>query len=312
MDIKAITVCVGYDDFLRLTLPRLVLHVTKVLVVTTPGDVRTHALAAEYPDQVEIYKTDAFYRNGASFNKGLAMEEGFDFLGRDGWILILDSDIVLPAVLPPLTLTVGKLYTPSRRILSNAAIDGLKDVNTIDVEQLPVRQESGNFGYFQLFNAADPVIQQQPWYGIDWVHAGGCDSVFQKRWAKQNRLRMPFHVVHLGDPDNNWFGRSTPRVDTKEVDPQAAERLAMQNALHRKYGWKGHKKTGEAVVERLVGDPNHSEECHNHDEHKVQVKQRKGPPAKVPTVPATPPAQPPKVPPLRQVPSANRLRGLKN
>lgn len=265
MNVKAITVCVGYDDFLKLTLPRIVMHVTKLLVVTSPDDVRTKELVLLYPDKVELFVTDAFYRDGAHFNKGLAMEEGFDVLGRSGWILVLDADIVLPEVIPPLDLTVGKMYTPSRRIMSN--VDGLTETPTVSPDTLPLRYEVGNFGYFQLFHADDPAITTLPWYGIDWNHAGGCDSVFEKRWDKSDRLRMPFEVIHLGDPDANWYGRTRPRIDNGEVHADADARRAKQEALHRKYGWKGRKRTGEHVVERLNGDPG-AEACHMHDEKK--------------------------------------------
>ncbi len=320
--IKAITVCVNYDDLLRLALPRIVKHVDTLLIVTSFTDLRTHALAAEYPDKVQLHMTDAFYRNGASFNKGLAMEEGFDVLGRTGWILILDADIVLPPVIPKLDLVIGKMYTPGRHILSN--VDGMtpEGVEWLSPQDLPFRHENGNFGYFQLFHADDPVIRERPWYGTDWVHAGGCDSVFEKRWAKADRLRMPFVVIHLGDPDQNWFGRSTARIDTQEKDPDADARLAKQNALHRKYGWKGHRKTGEAVVERLASNPAVPEVCHDHDNsHQTMLKKRKGGKkkrhVKPPTIPApTPPPvtqETPKVPSLRPLPPPTppRIRGMK-
>lgn len=258
--IKAITVCVGYDDFLRLTIPRIVKHVDKLVVVTSAADTRTQELVAQY-EKAECFITDAFYRQGASFNKGWAMEEGFDVLGRDGWILVLDADIVLPETLPPWDIQPGKMYTPPRRIMSN--VDGLRETPVVDMTTLPLRHEFGNFGYFQLFHASDPAVTFLPWYETTWVHAGGADSVFEKRWTKQNKLRLPFEVIHLGDPDQNWFGRVRPRIDTGAVDEAAAERQQRVEALHRKYGWKGRKKTGEPVAERLGESGTGPEPCHN-------------------------------------------------
>jgi len=260
-DIKAIVVCVGYDDFLRLTISRILQHVAKLVVVTTPTDLRTQALCQQYPEKVTVYATEAFYADGASFNKGRALEEGFDVLGRTGWILILDADILLPERIPPLLLQPGMLYTPARRILS--AVDGLVTTPTVDPATLPLRVEYGNFGYFQLFRADDPVLNvNRPWYQTDWVHAGGADSVFEKRWPKEKKARMPFEVIHLGDPDQNWYGRTRRRLDDGSVPENATELLAKQEALHAKYGWKGRKKTGQAVVERLTGDPATLEACH--------------------------------------------------
>jgi hypothetical protein len=312
MGIKAITVCVGYDDFLRLTIARVLQHVDKLLVVTSHADVRTQELVAQYPKAV-CHKTDAFYDDGASFNKGKAMEEGFDVLGRNGWVLILDADIVLPATIPHFELQSGKLYTPARRIMT--AIDGLTELPEIDMKKLPLRQESGNFGYFQLFHADDPVIRTLPWYETTWVHAGGADSVFEKRWAKANRLRMPFEVVHLGDPDQNWYGRVRPRLDTGEVDASAAERLQKVEALHRKYGWKGRRKTGEAVVERVGETSGGVEPCHNNpvpvktgtrkNGKRVIIVKKRGPVGKPATIVPQPPSQPPRLRPLPNDPSAS-------
>ncbi len=318
--IKAITVCVGYDDILRLTLPTILPHVDKLVIVTSPTDTKTQDLAAQYPEKVRVHLTDAFYRNGASFNKGLAMEEGFDVLGRDGWILILDADIVLPAHMPLGKLLIGKLYTPARRILPD--IVGMTELPDIKVESLRPRKDHGNFGYFQLFHASDPVLRRRPWYGIDWVHAGGCDSVFEKRWHKADKLRMLFEVIHLGDPDKNWYGRATPRIDTGEKEPEADARAAKHAALRRKYGW-GTSRTHEPVVERLSGTPA-PETCHNHEgPQNAAAKARAGhrrqhvtpqqptPPSDPPAA-ETPPAAEVKIPPLRKLPVVPHTRGFKN
>ena len=263
--IKALTVCVGYDDFLRLSLPRILPHVSQFLVITSSADKRTQDLVTEFSDKVKVYVTDVFYEQGASFNKGAAIEQGFDALGRDGWFLVMDADIVVPARLPQLSLRPGYLYSSARRILSDVA--GLTDVSTIDQESLPLRKECSHYGYFQLFHSSDPLMRRRPWYDVDWMHAGGCDATFRKRWPKHKRIKLPFEVVHLGDPDRNWFGRVVPRIDNQEQDAEADERAAKLTALHRKYGWCGQAKTGEAVTERLAGsNPEVSEPCHDNSE----------------------------------------------
>lgn len=305
MGIKAITICVDYDDFLRLTLPRTLQHVDKFLIVTSNADTRTQQLAAEYG--VDCFTTDAFYEDGAAFNKGRAMEQGFDVLGRDGWILILDADIVLPKQLPPLDLQIGKMYTPRRRILSN--VDGMSSLPDIPDVQIPIRVEHGNFGYFQLFHADDPAVRtRRPWYQTDWIHAGGADSVFEKFWRPQNKSGLPFEVIHLGDPDQNWFGRVRPRIDTGEVADEAGVRQQFQTLLHSKYGWKGHQKTGAQVVERIGGSAA-PEDCHNHEGHRKKhevITVKRGstpqPPAPAAKPPANIPGTPPKIPALRELP----------
>ena len=207
--IRAITVCVNYDDLLAVTLPTWLPHVSEVLVITAIADKRTQELCAKYP-QVRVHVTDAFYTEGATFRKGLAMEEGFDILGRTGWILIIDSDIVLPANMPLPTLHPGKLYSPHRRILRNPQLYSTE----LNWDTLPGCTDREHAGYFQLFHAADPVLHGvRPWYGTGWTHCGGCDSVFERRWAKINKVRPDFTVLHLGPDGTNWHGRVTERID---------------------------------------------------------------------------------------------------
>lgn len=261
--IRGLTVCVGYDDFLKLTLPRILLHVKEFLVITSSADIRTQELVASFsPDKVRTLVTDVFYERGASFNKGAAIEQGFDALGRDGWLMVMDADIVFPVSVPDAELQIGHMYSAPRYILPD--VQCLESADQIDITPLTIRKECGNYGYFQLFNASDPVLKKRPWYEVDWTHAGGADASFRKRWNNDTRKQLSFQVVHLGDPDNNWHGRATPRIDTGEVDPQAVARLEKQAALHRKYGWCGQKKTGEAFTERLgIHDPTLCEPCHD-------------------------------------------------
>src|ERR1700684_2367263 len=112
-------VCVDYDDFLAVTLPVNQAHFDKIVVVTDMQDERTAAVASRFAN-VTLHRTDAFYAGGAAFNKGAALEEGFDILGRAGWICILDADILLPKIfdLPP--LAGGWLYGARRRMLERA------------------------------------------------------------------------------------------------------------------------------------------------------------------------------------------------
>lgn len=120
---NCVIVCVDFADLLAVTLPKNRHHFESVVVVSTERDTDTNDVA--YANNCLTYNTDAFYRNGADFNKFLTLEEGLDVLGRDGWICILDADILLPREIPWLSLpppvgpTPGRLYSPLRRMLEN-------------------------------------------------------------------------------------------------------------------------------------------------------------------------------------------------
>lgn len=225
--VRGITVCVQYDDLLARVLPRNLQHLDEVVVVTSPADLRTIELARQF-SKVRLHITDAFYRYDAIFNKGLAMEEGFDVLGRHGWIMVFDADTVLPKTIDWSFLTPGFMYTPQRHILQRP--DQWSE--DLDWAVLPIRPENEWAGYCQVFHADDPLLaRRRPWYGINWPHAGGCDSDFQQIWPGDKKLRPSFRVVHLGEDGKNWCGRVTGRIDGVELPEQTKRKALMHQIL---------------------------------------------------------------------------------
>jgi hypothetical protein len=49
--------------------------------------------------------------------------------------------------------------------------------------------------------------------------------MFFQRWPEANRVRPDFEVLHLGEPAENWFGRTTPQLGETKTPPEAEERL---------------------------------------------------------------------------------------
>lgn len=224
---KSIVVCVEFDDFLAVTLPRNARHFGRTLVVTSLRDDETVEVASRCG--CEVHRTDAFYSRGAPFNKGAAMEEGFEVLGRDGWICVWDADIVMPDDITIPNADRSCLYTPARRLLEDPTTfrDGL------DWRKLHCPTFPNEFaGYTQVFHASSV---SPPWYSVDWPHAGGCDSDFELRFPEDKKRRPPFEVLHLGPegiPElgtrmgRNWCGRTVQRIDGKTM-PIKSNRYAM-------------------------------------------------------------------------------------
>jgi hypothetical protein len=201
--IRGLTVSVGewYADILKTTLWAAMRHLTGCLVVTAPGDPSIE-VARSVPG-VDVFETDLFRRDGDIFNKGAAIEAAFDKIGRDGWILIFDADILMPARLPLWGLDPTRLHGTRRRILDDPSAYS----PTLDWKTCPLRDDPGPIGYFQLFHADAPALRDvRPWYGVEFPHAGGGDARFMLRWPAGFRSFLPAECLHLGPVDTNWFG----------------------------------------------------------------------------------------------------------
>lgn len=246
MNVKGLTICVEFDDLLRLTLPRNARHFSDLLVVTTPDDRATQEAVDQVTkehglDHVDVYLTNAFTKRGAAFNKGMCLEHGLDVLGRSGWLLVWDVDVVMPEMMDLSQVAPGNLYCPRRRMCRNLG----EYTGQRDWSRWPILKETEPAGYYQLFRADDPVLETRPWFSLDWRHAGGYDTEFQARWPQERKARLPFEVLHLGESYVNWHGRVQARSDGT-VPPEADRRRRAQKEMYaqrRKWGFRREKLT---------------------------------------------------------------------
>lgn len=207
---KAITVCVDYSDLLAITLPYNRHHFDFFCVVTAPQDERTIQFCRDNGTVDLLHVTDKFYEHGAVFNKWAALEQALDHYGRDGWMCLMDADVLWPKV-APLPFESGKLYTPRRRMMPDVT-STVPDESTWSA--FPIHpQEREWAGYTQVFSAFDDVLGPAPWHETNWAHAGGADSFFQAKWSPADKVRPKWNVLHLGEAGVNWCGRSSGYVD---------------------------------------------------------------------------------------------------
>ena len=217
---RAVIVSVDFADLLDVTLGYNRHHFDDVLVVTTGRDQATMEVAVKHCAQ--FFCTDSFYRDGATFNKWKALEEGLDAFGRFGWMVLMDADVLWPKVIPEYPKQLGFIYTPKRRMCKNY------------LERIPATEDEWASypyhrylmewaGYTQIFHADDPHLGKPPWHQVDWKHAGGADSFFQFKWKPHEKLRPPFEVLHLGVAGTNWCGRAIPYLDGT-IPKEAVER----------------------------------------------------------------------------------------
>src|SRR3954468_3524153 len=81
--IEAVTVSVGYDDFLDETLTLNHPQLDTMIVVTSHEDRKTHAVCRKHG--AHCIPTDLIKKNGRNFNKGAAINAGFAYFQYHGW-----------------------------------------------------------------------------------------------------------------------------------------------------------------------------------------------------------------------------------
>lgn len=213
---RAILVSVDYGDILALTLPHNRHHFEEVMVVTTPQDEETQRVARHMKSRLHL--TQTFYDDGALFNKWKALEEALDSFGREGWLCIMDADILWPNLVDYAQFnTQGFLYNPYRHVWPHVHLTAPPEHQW---NQLSTYRDFEFPGYTQIFHADDSHLPEAPWHEVDWKHAGGADSNFQNLWPDDCKVRLPWTVLHLGQPFENWAGRVGMRTDG--VMPQLA------------------------------------------------------------------------------------------
>lgn len=262
--LEAVVICVDYADYLAETLPFLLPHVDDVVVVTTPGDGRTHRVCKRYG--VRHLPTRCFYREGEVFNKARGINYGLSNLGLDDWVLHVDADIVLPSrtryLLDHVDLDTSKLYGCDRvHCVGRAAWDDMKADPELQYEWSclvrPPRRwslgariahmEYGGYcpiGFFQLWNPSGSGVSRYPRVGQG--TAEHSDVLHAIQWDRQDRGLIPELIgIHLetkakGDARSmgqNWSGRTTPEF-TRDEPPyrvSSARRCRVGPTGHANY-----------------------------------------------------------------------------
>jgi len=223
--IEAVTTCVNYSDYLRHTIPFTLREIDHLTVVTTPDDKATAEVCRNAKGErakVKIVTTDKFSQGGGRFNKGAALNVGFNAMKREGWVLHLDADVILPYWFGPsldkINLNPEVMYGAMRcnicswhfyKTWLTGGCHPLKGILSGD------SKENGRsvMGFFQLFHPSASALRGQPpsqWYSEKYRYANTSDTDFSKKWKRQEVL--PLAVVHLGPNDcTNWGGRKSPK-----------------------------------------------------------------------------------------------------
>lgn len=235
--LEIVTTCVGFDDILDATLTKNHSHADTYIVVTTHADKKTQKCARKH--SAMCVTTDLFFKNGRNFNKGAAINAGFDYFQYFGWRMHLDSDIVLPdnfrrVLFNHSHLETSCIYGADRfNVIGNPAIK--KFMNSTDNQhkhRLLVGENCHDnnlghrldcslrgylpLGFFQLWHHSC----QKP-YPYSLGTAAHDDMMFSALWPEANRRHLPTAICYHLCPSQpivgqNWDGnRKIARLEWK-------------------------------------------------------------------------------------------------
>ena len=233
--VEAITVCIGYGDFLAET-ARVNRHlVDDLVVITAPEDAASREVCRLHSLR-HVLTQD--HRRGGSFNKGRVIQRAIDQLGARDWILHLDADVVLPRsfrlMLELAHLDPRCIYGADRiNVMGYEAWTAIKarggwDNHSHGCYQRWCRPHQPGSRWVSHLHGYCPIGAFQLWHGATATHKGihqriypahhadaaRSDTQFALQWDRRDRrLLAEVIVLHLESEDAgmgaNWAGRKT-------------------------------------------------------------------------------------------------------
>lgn len=200
MFIECVTVCVDFGDFLATTLPRNRWYFDQCVVVTSPSDIESQSVASKH-SCIVVQTNDHKLTPEDKFNRGRAVNAGLRKCSGSEFILVLDSDIVLPGSFRQELESLSKswkqetIYGMHRRMCESYE-DWLSYLSygRLDVFQLedkgPPRQRP--VGFFQLWKEFGGVAM---FYPEDYPTSSDSDLVFRDRFKHFGHFKS--ECLHL-------------------------------------------------------------------------------------------------------------------
>jgi hypothetical protein len=243
MKIEALTVCIGYGDFLAVTAEHNAGLFDDWVIVTCESDIHTREVCRRH--SLRTLLSDDHVRDGGKFNKGRLIERGLQHLSAGGWRLHLDADIVLPARfkhhLRAAQLDPQSIYGCDR-VMVRSHEDWIRlrqsrwlthdyhcCVNPPPGFQIGTRwchHDSGYvpIGFFQLWHSDADLWRGARIRPYPQRHNDACRTDVQHalQWDRSRRHLIPeLFVVHLeSEPARNganWCGRTTSPFGTQPI-----------------------------------------------------------------------------------------------
>lgn len=234
--------CVGYSDFLQLTLPQTLRYLGTPWILTAGSDDETKRCGERHG--VPVYATEAWFDDGSPFNKARGLNSWLDSLDsrRTSWVLTLDADIVVPpSLIGDLTqLNRNYLYGVPRRVCAqkrawNDFVTGSREWTSFELDVPRIKNgklwglhdttnAAAVYGYFQLWHVAGAVGARR---FVSCPTAALYDVLFALSFGDSHRINLPRQeVLHVGPIRENWSGRTSEKwADAAAIPPNRIYQL---------------------------------------------------------------------------------------
>jgi len=206
--VRVVIPSVDYADMLAATLPawRRLLPAADLIVVTAKHDRATFKIARS--SGAALLVTDAWYREGAAFNKARALDEAFEFRERPaGEVCIaIDADVYPFGAFNPDAIADGVIYSVDRFYIDTPATLARQVARPDRITLQRMTEGRRGPGYFQAFRSRPDLT-----FGSH-DDAGFYDLMFHRHFVGGVAVLEGFAVGHLGRKSGkNWRGRTLPK-----------------------------------------------------------------------------------------------------
>jgi hypothetical protein len=229
-NLECVVVCDRYHDFLAQTLPHNKFLFNKLVVVTSPEDLKTRRICEFH--HVECLQTDSLRSRWKEFCKADGINEGLAKLSQSDWVVHMDADIYLPPqtriLLERANLDPAMIYGIDRFNITGYEVwdefnampklqhecDAWVHMNAFPIGTRVMHRHSGGYvpiGFFQMWHPSTSGVADYPSNHKD---AGRTDMLHALRWPRSLRGFIPEVIgYHLESTDAkmsaNWNGRTT-------------------------------------------------------------------------------------------------------
>ncbi len=225
--VECVTTCVGFDEILDVTLTLNHPHVDTMIVVTSHADRKTQQVAAKHG--ATCVQTDLFSKNGRKFNKGAAINAGFNRFHYYGWRLHLDADIALPDNFNRLLFNHTHLDRNCIYGADRMDIIGQESIRRL-LHGLTPNKPQHHQGYF-----VDPIGHLSPRY-LDHLH-GYVPIGFFQMWHASCQKAYP-HSLGTAAHDDVMFASSWPE-NCRRLLPSVVCYHLCENTPYLGQHWEG-------------------------------------------------------------------------